>query len=177
VNVSGAIIASVLFFGVVFTAQKTGLAPEVTNRKELGEYELTQLDLHRGRPVYALLTSANGSTLKLGQPEAERPKQDSFTELKAAIFEGHDSSVIFEIEKAVFLLRAQKPKVSLSSFDIEGIVHYDFVLPGNIPAKDYDRQKLPRYLFIGAAIMVLIAFLWLLKPISRLKIETLGNDP
>ena len=37
VNVTGAIAASLLFFVVVFAAQRTGLAPAVTDRQAVGD--------------------------------------------------------------------------------------------------------------------------------------------
>lgn len=176
VDVSGAILASLLFFGVVFVAQKTGLVPQVTNRIVLGSGTLTRLELHRGRPVYFEAKTQTGEWIQGGTP-AEQLGGEGLGAITAAIFDSVGPSVILEVDKHVSIQQAgpNGPSISVSKFDIDGIVHFDLVLNGQTPTPDYDLRRLPRFLFVGAAIMVLIGLAWLYGPIRKVNVEDLGD--
>lgn len=174
VDVSGAILASLLFFCVVFFAQKTGLVPAVTDRVELGTGTLVRLDLHRGRPAYFEMQTKSGMV-----SGGTIPNQDStWRDITSKIFEGAGHSTILEVDKRIRVTRAGQGelRISVSRYDIAGVTHFDLVPEGVIPATDYDLRRLPRYLFIGAAGMILIALAWLVRPIRRVRVEELGHQ-
>jgi MFS family permease len=169
VDVSGAILASLLFFGVVYTAQWTGLVPEVTDRVSLGEGTLTRLDLVRGRPAYFEVTTANG-VVTGGTVAAEG--DHGLSGIANAVFGGTGPTTVVEVEKRVRVNDA----VAVSKFAVAGVTHFDLVPAGVIPAADYDLRRLPRFLFVGAAIMIVISLLWLARPVRRVDVESLQGS-
>jgi MFS family permease len=171
VDVSGAIAASVLFFALVLVAQKTGLAPEVTGRQSLGEGRLATLELHRGRPVFFEIVADDGIAIRGGTPAKSTVEGSGVSELWKRIVDSHGTHAILEVDKAVLAARAESPRVTVSKFEIDGVAHFDLVPAGGTPAADYDRRKLPRYLFMGAAGMVFVALVWLWRPVNRLQVS------
>lgn len=169
VDVSGAILASLLFFGVVFVAQKTGLVPAVTDRVELGTGSLVKLDLHRGRPSYFEMQTENGLVSGGTKPNHESGWRD----ITAKIFEGAGHTTILDVDKRIDVSRVGREgqRISVSRYDIAGVAHFDLMPDGVTPATDYDLRQLPRYLFVGAAGMILIALIWLVRPIRRVRVE------
>lgn len=167
VDVSGAILASVLFFAVVTLAQKTDLAPRINDRQKLGTGELIRLDMHHGRPIYFEILM-NDKTISGGTPIEKMSNGSGLIELIQKLSGTNGLTEILDLEKSLFASRNLRPAVTALKFELAGVTHYDLVIDGNEPAADYDRRRLPRYLFLGAAGMVFIAFLWLIKPVGRL---------
>ena len=177
VDVSGAILASLLFFMVVFVSQKTGFIPEVKDRIEIGTGKLVRMDLSHGRPSYFEVALNGGGTVTGGTSTTDLPS--GFREIASRIFDGSGPRVILEVDKRIEVSRAgpNGPAVSVSRYEIAEVVHFDFVPEGVTPTTDYDQRKLPRYLFIGAAGMVLLSLAWLWKPIRQVRIEELQGHP
>lgn len=172
VNVTGAIAASLLFFVVVLTAQKTGLTPEVPekDRAEMAAGELTKLDLFRGRPRYfEVETSAGVRTF--GRPAGEAQPL-TFSRLVRRLFgarrqQDPAANTIIDVDKAV----EKGSRVVVTKYELAGVTHYD-VRPAGAPLDpDYDQRELPRYLFVGAAGMTLLTLLVLWRPLRRLRQE------
>ena len=171
VDVSGAILASVLFFVAVSLAQKTDLAPKIAERQVMGSGELVRLDLYRGRPIFFAIESETG-IISGGTPIEKWTHDSGFRELSRRLFgNSGDRSEILEVDQAILQAKNTRPSVSVTQFEISGVKHFDLVAAGNEPAADYDRRKLPRYLFVASAGMVTLAFLWLIKPVSRLAVS------
>ncbi|WP_168219482.1 MFS transporter [Limnoglobus roseus] len=167
VNIVGAISASLLFFGVVFLAQKFGLSPEVTNRQAVVSGKLTDLELLHGRPVYFEVTPENGSRVEGGRKP--RPQEArSFEQVVKHIFEGGRSRDILELHKDIALDRKDQD-VDVSKYVIGEVTHYDLVPAGVPPTPDYDNHHLPRFLFFGAAAMTLAILVLLVRPVLRLR--------
>jgi hypothetical protein len=61
--------------------------------------------------------------------------------------------------------------VSVSRFTVGGVAHYDLVPAGAAPAADFDQRHLPRYLFVGAAVMTGLMLVVILGPLRRLRRE------
>ncbi len=173
VNISGAIAASLLFFLVVFAAQRTGLAPEVTNREQLGEGQLTALTAVRGRPVYFEVVRDDGSVVKGGRV----PKNTGSLTLRQVarrVFQNQQKTDdVLEVDKGVDPRRPQqdgpKQRVGVSRYTIGGVAHYDLVPAGEQPAPDYDQRHLPRFLFLGAAGLTFAMLLVILRPLVRVR--------
>ncbi|MFO0936153.1 MAG: MFS transporter [Gemmataceae bacterium] len=171
VDVSGAILASLLFFAVVFVSQKSGFIPAVTDRVELGSGTLTRMEIARGRPVFFEVSLENGGTITGGAV----PKGDAtgIRMVLASIFEATGATTILEVDRRIDLEKAGEkgPSVSVSRYEIADVVHFDLVPRGETPTTDYDQRKLPRYLFIGASGMILLSLAWLWKPIRQVRLE------
>ncbi len=168
INVTGAIAASLLFFLVVFVAQKTGLAPAISaeQRKQLGTGELTKLELHRGRPVYFEVTKPDGMTIHGGK-QAEALKPLTVGELTENVFGVAKPGGVLEVAKGVAVSR----QVAVSEFTTAGVTHYDLVPAGTTPDTDYDLRSLPRFLFLGAAGMTLLILLVIYRPLTQVRRE------
>ncbi len=174
VNITGAIAASVLFFLVVFAAQRTGLAPEVTDREQLGEGRLTALVLARGRPVYFEMTRDDGAVVAGGsQPKTTGPL--TLRQVARRVFDGHGASEALEVDKGVDLRAPQgdgpKQRVGASRYVLGGVTHYELAPAGEEPTPDYDQRHLPRYLFVGAAVLTFLMLLVTLGPLLRVRRE------
>ena len=179
VNVTGAILASLLFFGVVFTAQRTGLTPRVDGRVEVAKGELTKLELYRGRPVYFEVKPPDGPDVKgFGDKPAGPPPRRRLMGLLRRVFglpraDGSavrpepGTSTIVDVDKSV----REGAAVIVTRYDLSGIAHFD-VRPAAAPLEpDYDQRALPRYLFVGAATMTLATVLVLWPSLRRLRRE------
>jgi MFS family permease len=167
VNIIGAISASLLFFFVVFFAQKSGLAPEVTQRDNLGSGELTQLLLAHGRPVYFEVKTAEGTTIQGGE-KPQAAEAIGLGQVFKNVLEGDHATAILELHKEINVKQLGQ-QVDVSKFTISGVTHFDLVPRGTPPAADYDNRQLPRFLFFGAAGMTLAILLLLFRPILQLR--------
>ena len=172
INVTGAIASTLLFFTVVFVSQRTGLAPPVSDREELGTGTLTNLTLVRGRPLYFAVVSDDWEFITLDEkPEAARPL--SLQEVIDDVFGRKKPEAIIELAKGI---KAPKDadhmqEVSVSRYHIAGVAHYDLVFAGAKPDTDYDLHRLPRFLFLGAAALTLGILLILAKPLMQVRRE------
>jgi hypothetical protein len=170
INVTGAIASSLLFFGVVTAAHKSGLAPEMTNRQQLGDGELRELVLHRGRPVYFEVTRNDGVTITPGErPEDLKPL--TFREIVDDVIGKTKPEAIVEVATAV------KPgtQVSVTRFDLDGVPHFELAVAGQPPTPDYDNKRLPTFLFLGAAGMTLLIALVLARPLLHVQRDESGK--
>jgi MFS family permease len=167
INITGAISASVLFYLVLFVTQQSGLVPKIVDRKEsLGE--LVRLDTVRGRPVYAEVVLDDGKTLAIGT-KAEEFKSLSPSELARQILDqSAKQSVVIEVDRD---LGPKGSRVKVSRFEVDGVAHYDLGPSDVTPAPDYDQRQLPRFLFIGAAVMTLMILFVIWKPLKEVRRE------
>ncbi|MFO0851599.1 MAG: MFS transporter [Gemmataceae bacterium] len=173
VNTTGAIAATLLFKLVVVGAHAVGLSPEVTDRQPVADGVLTRLDLHHGRPVYFEVRQPDGAVVTGGTPAVER-KHRSLGELVDELATSHGSNEVLELHRAVAVRipdGGPYQPVAVSRFTVVGVVHYDLVPAGVPPAADYDNRYLPRYLFIGAALLTLGMLVAILRPVYRVQRE------
>jgi MFS family permease len=203
INVTGAIAASVLFFVLVFAARKTGLAPRVEQR-EFAEGTLVALKHDKkGRPDYFRVQTgkdANGRPEYVevdarGKHRPHNPEED-FLDLITDEEESPDTKVI-EVANAglieavgTSLAPGDRVKVSTYTIPREGqdVVYYMLAPYGQEMTAAYNYERLPRYLFLGAALMtvgilVLLcrqlpdffvrALLWL-RSRSRYRLKVIG---
>jgi MFS family permease len=175
INISGAITASFLFFAVVYFAQVTGLVPEVKERGEVAG-ELVRLDIVRGRPVYFEIVDAGQTILSAGRRREEHKKL-TLPDIVEHIFSsgnGGDATVI-KANRDVRLPQAGDPgpgqRVSVSGYDLGGVAHFEIVPEGQPPTPDYDRRRLPRFLFLGAAGLTLLMLVAIMRSLIRVRQE------
>jgi hypothetical protein len=167
INVSGAILSSLLFFTVVLVSERTGLVPEVANREELGNGELIELKMSRGRPVYFEVYDDAGQLIS-STDKPEEPKPLDFHEIVDNVLGRHKPEVIIK-QIDVSADRKTSQRVNVSRFELSGVTHYDLVPEGTKPDTDYDRRRLPQFLFLGAAILTMGILLLLGKPLLDLR--------
>jgi MFS family permease len=177
VNVTGAILASLLFFGVVALAQRTGLTPEVADRREVAAGTLARVEEYRGRPVYFEVAVAGGGrepgepgVRAFGDKPAGPPADLSADDLARRVVDGPPpgepgAKTVVELGPGVGVGRP----VVVTAYDLAGVRHYDVRPAAAPPEPDYDRRRLPRFLFWGAAGMTLVTLLVLWRPIDRLR--------
>jgi len=164
VNVTGAIAASLLFFGVVLIAQRTGLAPEVKDRQSLGTGTLVKLPHKHGRPTYFRVETADGKPIEGGAERSpERPRE--LEEVIRHIFQEGSPREVLEVHREAKVGR----QVDVSRYTIGDVVHYDLVPAGVPPTPDYDNRHLPRFLFVGAAGMTALILASIAGPLRRLR--------
>jgi len=167
INITGAITASVLFYVVLFVTQQSGLLPMIVERQE-SQGELMRIDMVRGRPVYVEVLLDNGNTLAIGT-KAEEFKSLSPRELAQQILENTaKQSVVIEVDKE---LGPKGSPVKVSRYVVDGVEHYDLVPAGTTHAADYDQRQLPRFLFIGAALMTLMILFVIWRPLKEVRRE------
>lgn len=179
VNVTGAIVASLLFFAVVFAAQRFGLTPEVERRDEVARGTLTELGLFRGRPVYLEVETGAGAQETFGdRPPAEVQPLRLRGLLRRVLGESPrlradgtprppdpGTYTIMDVDKRV----RQGTEVAVTRYQLADVTHYD-IRPATAPLEpDYDQRRLPRYLFFGAAGMTLFTLVVLWRPIRQLR--------
>jgi MFS family permease len=167
VNISGAITASVMFFLVVFIAQKTNLIPVIKDRQEQVGI-LSETQVLRGRIVYFELTRADGSVF-IGGKRAEQ-KALTAREIVDRVLEGsEEDATTVELGKRVN--REAKPEVSVTYYELAGVTHYEIVPKGELPTPDYDQRHLPRFLFLGAALLTGVMLLVIIGPLRQVRRE------
>jgi MFS family permease len=170
INVVGAITSSLLFFGVVTVAQKTGLTPEMKERQTLGTGKLDELLSHRGRPVYFAVDVGSGvvSHITNGpRPDTSEWKALTFDEVVKDITGPGKKEDIIEVANGV----KEDMIVTVTRFEVHGVQHYEIVPQGQPPSPDYDYKTLPTYLFLGAAGMTLLIAMLLARPLLQVQIE------
>jgi acyl-[acyl-carrier-protein]-phospholipid O-acyltransferase/long-chain-fatty-acid--[acyl-carrier-protein] ligase len=173
VNTTGAIAATLLFKLVVVGAHVVGLSPQVTDRRPVAAGDLTRLDLYRGRPVYFEVRRPDGTTVRGGAPADDRDRR-TVRELVQDIVGQRPVGEVLEVHRAVGVrVPAGGPyqPVEVSAFTLAGVTHYDLVPAGEVPAADYDNRHLPRFLFLGAAVLTLLMLVAILRPVSRVRHE------
>ncbi len=174
VNVTGAIVASLLFYALVFAAEATGVTPRIELRDRWAEGELERLDYNHGRPVYFEVREKDGGRHRAGKPNegGQEPGADDFFES-----EPPDPKQINVVKAARGMLprRSVRPggaedglpdgqapsRVVVSNYSVHGVAHYDLRHEGQALAVEYNQEGLPRLLFVGAGAMTLVTLLLL----------------
>ena len=168
VNTTGAILATVLFKVVVLAAHASGVAPLVTTgRTAVGAGELTELVLSQGRPVYFAVTRPDGTVVTGGiKPPANEVR--NLGRVLANVFDAPAATDVVEVSKDV-PLKVTTPafRADVSKYVIGDVTHFDLTAAGVPPTPDYDNRHLPRYLFLGAAVLTATMLIFSLRPLVR----------
>ncbi len=154
INVTGAILASLLFFGLVQLTHRLGLAPEVAPA-ETFTAELTKIE--RKQPTRHIigveLRRADGETLALreGPVEEDDWEDDPFAVLGGSARAG----ISLDVEEGL----RRGDRVRVAQFPLHGgqVLTYR-VEPVSAPERPfYNNEDVPQALFIGAAVMMLLS--------------------
>jgi MFS family permease len=168
INVTGAIIASLLFFLLVSMAQVSGIAPLVEQKDNVARGELKKLEYNKhGRPYEIEVQDA---------PEKGLLKVTA-QHVPAAVVRPENSDEDEVLERRIDVdedlidiggggLQPAAPgrpgsQVIVSTYTLRGAVHYKVRLAGQPLKVAYDQEQLPHYLFVSASLMTL-AILYLL---------------
>jgi MFS family permease len=168
INVTGAILASVLFSAVVGGSKKAGFLDRIPteDRFAAGQLDETGFD-ERRRPVYfrigdvaagQLATAGRAPTLpellrelvrELADPEAYRVRQD------------------IEIDRSLRI----GDTVIANRYRLGDVTHYVVRPASQAEDPEYDERPLPRYLFVGAGLMTLGVLLVLWRRVRDLPVR------
>jgi MFS family permease len=158
INVTGAIVSSVLFFLLVGAAHLTGITPRVEPATRF-EGELAEDPQYReGKPVRIVLMVEGKSRVIRARANGDRTREiDLETEL-IDVFGGG--------------LRAGD-RVIDRSYRLESVTYHRIRRADQDPKPFYDESGLPRLLFIGAASLTLLTLLLLWRQMPDLFLRTL----
>jgi hypothetical protein len=164
INVTGAIVASLLFFFIVAAAQKTGFVPrlEPTDRFAVGG--LTKLEAVRGRPFYAEVRQADGSTVALGHAPTDADRDDPF---------GAAPGYAIDLTRGVAPPVGGEPgsDVVVSYYDVRGVRLFTVRAAGELLKPAYDYEKLPELLFLGAGLLTFATLMVLRREMPDLYVR------
>ena len=145
INVTGAILASLMFALLVGAARKTEFIPKVPETDHVAEGDVTDEEFLHGRVVYVVV----GDRAFGRKPPAVEERLHVIDHL----FASHPGESPPEIHIAR-TVDVDEP-VIVSHYRIEGVDHY-VVRPDDEPMEThYDARNLPRFLFLGAGAMTL----------------------
>lgn len=154
INVTGAILASVLFSAIVAGSKKVGFLPRIETQDRVAEGNLDQVGLKRGRPVFFRV-----GELQAGQEPTPSEPQEPQTVFRR-LFDPRRSRrpTEIEIDRSV---QVGDPVV-VSKYKLGDVTHF-MIRPAADPEDpEYDERPLPRYLFLGAGVLTLgvLLVLW-----------------
>jgi MFS family permease len=145
INVTGATAASILFWLLTFAAGALGVARPVP-QQDVSFGRLEKLEFRRGVPAYFEIRDPDNHEkviFRRGRPVqkggvGKRLPGDDTARLNLASDSLSDGDL-----------------VKVSTYKVRGIVHYE-VRDASVPLSDaYDREMVPRFLFMGASAMTL----------------------
>jgi MFS family permease len=145
INVTGAIAASVLFKLLVLLSQVSGLTPEVqvTDRVDGGKIQSITFDSHG----------------KIQRIVINRDIDDGEREIAESVGEELEEQKVIDTTSSLLDVLSGAPSkgdaVIVSTYEIRHRLHYLIRKADQPLGKVYDTGNLPRYLFIGAALMTI----------------------
>jgi MFS family permease len=181
VNVTGAIAASILFKVLVLLSIFTGVTPEVQlNAKiDAGILQGFKLDDH-GKLRGCNLQMNDGAILKFRARKAEPREGDAFEEFIRGLGLALDlepREKVIDFDDNFFDVLSGMPKegdeVAISSYELRGRTHFLIRRADQTPSKVYDNEILPRYLFLGAALMTMAILFLLCRKLPDFFVRTL----
>jgi MFS family permease len=163
INVTGATAASILFWLLTFAAEATGVARPVPQH-DVASGILAHLEFRRGIPAYFEIRNPDDNeqlVFKVGRPLQKggvgtRPPGDDTARLNLSsdALRNGDS-------------------VTVSTYTVRGVKHFE-VRDASLPLSDaYDREMVPRFLFIGASAMTLGILILLCRQLPDFFVRTL----
>jgi MFS family permease len=171
VNVTGAIVASLLFYGLVWAARAVGVAAPVPQQDGVAHGELWNLKTHRGRPAYFEVRESAESPplLTVGQIPVKR-ERDLPGRLARILSwaNGHPGEEI-NVDETL----KDGDLVDVSRYMLRGNENYQVRAAGSPLEDAYDQQDVPRYLFIGASGLTLAILILLCRQLPDFFVRSL----
>src|SRR5262245_104242 len=146
INVTGAMLASAVARAVVVVAQITGVTPAIAAHTDVANGVLLRAvsDPH-GRVRYVEVRDDEGKVRKLGDlPDDDDEAVDPLS---------HGRPRATEVKYYAYVAEGQV--VAVSRYEIRGVAHYLLRPVGQPLPTVFDEEPLPRYLFLGAAVVTL----------------------
>jgi MFS family permease len=147
INVTGAILASLVFFNMDWAARRSGLAPKLEQQDVLNRQhqvlirEVNRIENHEGRPHLVVLG------------RRERAIEESDTD----VIEVKDNTLIDAFRSPL----QPGDRVIESRYTLGGVTHHRLRREGEAALDVYDKQNMPRLLFLSAGGMTLATLLLL----------------
>jgi MFS family permease len=143
INVTGAILASLMFAGLVKGTKKAGFLPEVPVTDGVATGTLEKREMIRGRPVYFQV-----GDLTVGHPPTAQEKR---LHVWDHLFGSKSGPVPPDIE----IDRSVKvgDEVVVKYYQIGEVEHYELRPVSEPMEAEYDARPLPQFLFFGAGLM------------------------
>ena len=175
INVTGAILASLVFFGMDWAARRTGIAPELEQWDVRGKLshevlvrELKEFKYEEGRPHRVVLGTRSKTYEESDTDQIEISSDTLIDALKTPLKEGD--------------------RVIVSRYKRGSVTHHRLRKEGEPQTPVYDKQNMPRLLFLSAGGMTLatLLLLWWQLPdlfrrtglwfrwLSRCRLESVG---
>jgi MFS family permease len=157
INVTGAIAASVLFYLLVRMTQLTGIAPPIEPTDRVAVGVLAGIKADHGHIVGVKIEEDNGKVVRIkARPRFSDNWYDVLMEEEQDQEEGVER-IVMDDDLLEVLTGGLKEgdRVVVSKYRLGGAEHYLVRAEGQPLKAAYDYRRLPRYLFIGAALMAL----------------------
>ncbi len=164
INVTGATAATLLFYVLVFGAQRVGIAPpaeSVTDRVAVGEL-VEKPEYDHGRPVRFVISTSDGERVVTAKAKG-RGKRTVETAIET------DDDLI----DAFGLPLKKGDRVIESTYRLGKAKHHRLRREGQDMKPVYNNSGLPRLLFLGAGLMTLFTLLLLRWQMPDLFLRTL----
>ncbi len=151
VNVTGAILASLLFGALVWGAKRVEFIPSVEQTDRVAEGEMTEVAFAHGRPAYVEVG---------GRSFGMRPNPDERLHLYDHLF-GPKPAVVppeIDVDRSIKV----GDRVIVSRFEVNGVENYSLRPNAKELQPEYDARHLPRFLFLGAGALTfgVLIVLW-----------------
>ena len=183
INVTGAIAASILFKALVLIGIFTQITPEirVTDNVAVGALKEPELDQH-GKITKANVVTPDGSVIKFRAKHAAAEPQEpagfpEFIELLGLDMKLEPAERQIRFDDNFFDILSGMPKegddVIVASYKLREVEHFLIRRADQPLSKVYDNEILPRYLFIGAALMTLGILLLLCRKLPDFFVRSL----
>jgi MFS family permease len=158
INVTGAIIASVLFFLLVGAAHLSGITPTIKPAGEIEGELVEDPKYEEGKPVHIVLQTDTGRR-----------------DIKAQAKNGRSREIDVEPELIDIFGRGLKAgdRVIDRRYRLESVTYHRIRRADQEPKPFYDESGLPRLLFLGAASLTLLTLLLLWRQMPDLFLRTL----
>jgi MFS family permease len=177
INVTGAIVASLLFFALVFFAKTTGIAPLVDQQDGYAKGELIKLEFRHGRPhAFEIRTNPDtGEELKV--VARSHPPTEPTEEVKEPAEEEDTELRTIEVDDNLIEIGGGSlqpgSKVVVSTYSLRNVTHYKLRAADQPLKPAYDLELVPHYLFVGAGLMTLAILLLLCRQLPDFFVRAL----
>jgi 1-acyl-sn-glycerol-3-phosphate acyltransferase len=175
INVTGAIVASLFFFGVVGLAHWLQLTPRIEQQDHFAEGTLLkEIELRNGRPSFFKIVTQDKPPriVSVGQPRSPSVIEDD-PEMEV------ETTRISVDEDDIQVGRGLKPGmdviVSTYTMQLDGhpVVHYRLRAANLSLRPVFDNKGMPRFLFMGGSMMTLVVLLILCRMLPDFFIRTI----
>jgi MFS family permease len=162
ISVTGAIAATVLFFGLDKAAEKVGLV-EAIPKTLVTSGTLRDPVFVDGRPESFVIETSEGKRLTFPPPSSDRKKTDLH-------FGKRPLPWLFGLE---FTSLSAGDEVDVSSYPLGDVTYFRVRWHSTQPLNPaFNKSRVPRYLFLGAAAMTLVTLLLLRLQLPDLLLRT-----